>query len=81
MDALADLSPASTRERARLTTAHHEICTALTVFRSNLALVRIRLTDDPTSIPIHVHLEEIDLAIDRLHGIAHELKRWHDEAA
>ena len=84
MDALADRKATTTRERAHLTAAHHEICTALTVARSNIDLVRIRLSDvspSDMSIPIYVHLSEIDAAIERLRNIAHEMKRWHDEAA
>jgi hypothetical protein len=84
MASRVDPKPTTTRERAHLTAAHHEICTALTVFRSNIELVRIRLSDaspDDRSIPIHMHLGEIDAAIERLRSIADVMKRWHDEAA
>lgn len=71
-------------EREHLARAHHEICTALTVFCSNVELVRIRLRDAPlpeNGIPVHVHLDELEGAADRLRDMAHEMKRWHDGIA
>jgi hypothetical protein len=84
MDALAASTLASGNEREHLERAHHEICTALTVFRSNVELVRIQLRDAPLpegGIPIHAHLDELEGAVERLLDIAHEMKRWHDGIA
>lgn len=70
-------------QRAHLARAHHEICTALTVFTSNMELVRIELRDfvsDETIIPVRAHLDELEWAVDRLRGIAREMKVWHDDA-
>lgn len=69
-------------ERAHLARAHHEICTALTVFSSNVELVRIELRDAPLPtnvVPVHAHLDELEGAVDRLRDIAREMKRWHDD--
>lgn len=71
-------------ERERLARAHHEIRTALTVFRSNVELVRIQLRNAPlpeNGTPVHAHLDELEGAADRLRDIAHEMKLWHDGIA
>lgn len=71
-------------EREHLERAHHEICTALTVVCSNIALVRIQLRDvafTKESVPVHAHLDELDLAVARLHALARELKTWHHGTA
>lgn len=80
MDASASSTTSREVERERLERTHHEICTALTVFSSNVELVRIKLRSVPlpNDVPVHVHLDEIELAVDRLHEMARELKRWHD---
>jgi hypothetical protein len=73
--------PARGGERERLERAHDEICTALTVFCSNVELVRIQLRDAPLpekGILVHAHLDELEGAAQRLRDMAHELKRWHD---
>ena len=70
--------------RERLARAHHEICTALTVFRSNVELVRIQLRNTPlpeNGVPVHAHLDELEGAAERLRDMAHEMKRWHDGIA
>ena len=80
MDAPRTPSPAAS-EREHLSRAHDELCTALTVLRSNVDLVRIELRGAPlpgNGIPVHAHLDELDGAVERLRGMAHELKRWHD---
>jgi len=72
--------PAGEPERAYLERAHHEICTALTVFSSNVELVRIELRRAPIpdqGLPVHAHLDEIDAAVGRLRGIAKEMEAWH----
>lgn len=81
MDAHETSPPAGEREREHLKRAHHEICTALTVFRSNVELVRLDLRG--ASLPgngarIRAHLDELENAVERLRAIANEMKRWHD---
>lgn len=83
-----DAPTAATRrrqdERDRLARAHYEICTALTVLRSNVELVRIELRHQPLDsdpVPLRAHLSELDGAVDRLRGLAHEMKQWHDGVA
>ena len=69
----------TTVERERLEQAHHDICTALTVLKNNVELARIRiLRDQPesTRVAVHVHLDEIDWAHERLHQVARDLKAW-----
>ncbi|HLE96817.1 MAG TPA: hypothetical protein VI997_05550 [Candidatus Thermoplasmatota archaeon] len=69
-------------EREHLVLAHHEIRTALTVLRSNIELVRIRLRAVPLpehGVPVHAHLTEIDGAVDRLRDVADVIRRWHDD--
>jgi hypothetical protein len=83
MDAPAS-TQASYNQREHLERAHHEICTALTVFRSNVELVRIHLRDAPlpaNGIPVHAHLDELEGAVERLRDVAQEMKRWHDGLA
>lgn len=81
-----DLTAATTQgpidERDHLARAHHEICTALTVLRSNVELVRIHLRAAPlpaSGIVVHAHLDALDDAVERLNDIAHEMKRWHND--
>lgn len=80
MDA-SQVSAAGDHERAHLERAHHEICTALTVFSSNVELVRIELRRSPssqgTSLPVQAHLDELDAAVARLRSIAKEMEAWH----
>lgn len=74
---------ASAREQAHLEGAHHEICSALTVLRSNVELVRIELredTDPGTRVAVHRHLTELDAAVDRLQRLAVAMKAWHSGA-
>lgn len=68
------------REQGHLETAHHEICTALTVLQSNVDLVRVELRheDDPGKhVSIERHLTELDLAVDRLKRLAGQMRTWH----
>lgn len=72
---------ASPRERERLEQAHHEICTALTVLRSNVELVRIELRGDPdapSQVVVQRHLGELDLAVERLRRLALQMRAWHE---
>jgi signal transduction histidine kinase len=81
MEALEASNPTADGEREHLARAHHEICTALTVLRSNVELVRIRLRDAPlpeNGVPVHEHLKELEAAVDRLRDMAREMKGWHD---
>lgn len=81
MDAGQTSGMASASERAHLAMVHHEICTALTVFCSNVELVRMGLRDaslPEKGIVVHAHLNELESAVARLRDIAHEMKRWHD---
>lgn len=81
MNAPASLSTPGVVEREHLARAHHEICTALTVFVSNVELVRIKLRDAERGgdvIPVHAHLDELEWAVDRLRQTAREMKEWHD---
>lgn len=74
---------ASAREREHLEEAHHELCTALTVLRSRVELVRVELRDgsgDSAQIRVHQHVRELDLAVDRLGRLALRLRSWHDRA-
>lgn len=67
-------------EREHLERAHHEICTALTVLRTNVELVRVELRHEPgTAAQAHVqaHLVELDLAVDRLRRLASTMRGWH----
>lgn len=78
-----DLTDASPQEKEHLERAHHEICTALTVLRSNVELVRVELIharDPAAHIIIHRHLSELDLAVDRLHRLATQMRSWHTAA-
>jgi len=75
---------ASSREREHLERAHDEICTALTVLRSNVELVRVELRNDPnapTQVLVQRHLTELDLAVDRLKRLALEMRAWHEIGA
>lgn len=88
MDASGTSAPLADGERERLARAHHEICTALTVLRSNVALVRIHLRGAArpgavpgNAAPVHGLLDEVEGAIERLHGTAREMRRWHDGVA
>lgn len=68
------------REQANLEDAHHEICTALTVLRSNVELVRIELRGEPLdahTIAVHGHLSELELAVERLQRLAATMRGWH----
>lgn len=70
----------SPEERAHLEQAHHEICTALTVLRSNVELVRVNLreeADRSAQVEIHRHLGELDMAVDRLSDLAARMRAWH----
>lgn len=70
--------------RPRIAHMHHEICTALTVLRSNVELVRIELRGDvPTDRQVLVqrHLVEVDLAVDRLRRLAVEMRSWQLDGA
>lgn len=73
---------ASHRERERLEQAHHEICTALTVLRSNVDLVRVELRAEPadpaSQVVVQRHLSELDLAVDRLRRLAIQMRAWHE---
>lgn len=78
-----DAPPAKLREQAYLEGAHHEICTALTVLRTNVELVRIELRLDPgnrTPIALEPHLIELDAAVDRLQRLASAFKVWHSDS-
>lgn len=69
-------------EREHLREVHHEICTALTVLRCNVALVRVELRDeaDPRiASALGDHLSELDAAVDRLHLFARTLRVRHDQ--
>jgi hypothetical protein len=84
MDALRMTTRIPDHEREHLARAHHEICTALTVFCSNVELVRIELrnaTLPENGAPIRAHLDELESAVDRLRQMADEMKRWHADAA
>lgn len=75
---------ASPREQEHLETAHHEICTALTVLQSNVELVRVELRherDPATHVTVQRHLSELDLAVDRLKRLAVQMRAWHDAQA
>ena len=75
---------ASAQEREHLERAHDEICTALTVLRSNLELVRVEITreHDPAAHPeLHRHLGELDVALERLRGLARQMRAWHGPGA
>lgn len=74
---------ASPREQAHLEEAHHAICTALTVLRVNVELIRMRLregTAPGTRVVVHSHLTELDAAVDRLQRLAVEMRVWHSGA-
>lgn len=71
---------ASPQEMEHLERAHHEICTALTVLRSNVELVRVELRHDAepsTHVAVQRHLTELDLAVDRLNRLAAQMRAWH----
>lgn len=79
----ADHARAATRERDHLERAHHELCSALTILRSNVALVRVELQEekDPASrASVQRHLSELDGAVDRLLGLAVQMRAWHGES-
>ena len=81
MDAPGASHTTSDDERARLARAHYEICTALTVFCSNVELVRIQLRGavlPESGIPVRAHLDELEGAAGRLRDVAREMKLWHD---
>lgn len=66
-------------ERARMAEVHHEICTALTVLRSNVELVRIDMRDGSRAgevVAVYAHLVELDAAVDRLQRIAQVIRAW-----
>lgn len=68
------------REQEHLETAHHEICTALTVLQSNVELVRVELRhegDPGTHVTIQRHLTELDMAVERLRRLAEQMRSWH----
>lgn len=69
----------SLREQEHLETAHHEICSALTVLQSNVELVRVELRHEAVSTHVDVqrHLSELDLAVERLKRLAAQLRTWH----
>lgn len=66
---------------------HHEICTALTVLRTNVELVRIELrqsdarhVDPREDALVDACLAELDVALDRIHRVARSLRsRRSDE--
>ena len=73
-------SLATPREQEHLETAHHEICTALTVLRSNVELVRVELRhegDPSTHVTVQRHLTELDMAVERLKRLAAQMRTWH----
>lgn len=71
-------APQGQGEREHLEQAHHEICTALTVFCSTVELVRFRLRGTPADgAPMQAHLNELEGAVARMRDIAHEMKAWH----
>lgn len=73
---------ATPREQEHLETAHHEICTALTVLRSNLDLVQVELrheADAATHATLQRHLTELDAAVERLKRLASQLRTWHND--
>lgn len=79
-DPLHPLESPTPREREHLETAHHEICTALTVLWSNMELVRVELRREPEGAPraaLQTHLTELDAASQRLKRLTVELRRWH----
>lgn len=70
--------------QAHLVRAHYEICTALMVLRSNVALVRVELRETAPAevrVAVQTHLSELDLAVDRLRRLAAEMRGWHSDAA
>lgn len=73
------MMPSTFAEREHLETAYHELCTALTIARSNVALARLRLvgSERPGAILVGAHLTEVDAAIDRLEEIAGGLRARH----
>lgn len=80
----AQEAEASPLEREHLERAHDEICTALTVLRSNVDLVRAELAREadgeahPAVDPaVERHLRELDMALDRLRGLARQMRVWH----
>lgn len=75
---------ATTQEKEHLERAHHEICTALTVLRSNVELVRVELRhdEDPsTHVAVQRHLTELDMALERLKRLAAQMRTWHSSDA
>lgn len=70
-------------EQAHLEGAHHEIRTALTVLRSNVALMRAHAGDEAPGADRAVadSLGEMDAAVDRLQRLAVVIHGWHDEGA
>lgn len=83
-DFFAPEPTASPREQAHLEEAHHAICTALTVLRVNVELIRMRLREGTvpgTRVVVHSHLTELDAAVDRLQRLAVEMRVWHSGAS
>lgn len=83
-DTSEDAPAVSSRERAHLERAHHEICTALTVLRSNVELVRIDLRKEPHPkgrVTVHDHLGELDAAVDRLQTLVLTIRTWRGAEA
>lgn len=68
-------------DRERIEEAHHELCTALTSVRSNVALARIQLQGvlaaPERAVQIKAHLHEVETAVERLERLAKELRVWH----
>lgn len=75
---------AFSREIHHLERAHEELCTAITVLRSNVELVRVELRREAdaesTRVVIQRHLSELDLAFDRLRCLAQQMRAWHHDA-
>jgi len=73
------MSTRTRRERRRLELAHEELCTALTVLRTNVDLVATQMERDPSaerSVLVVAHLGEVNGAVDRLEVLAHRLRAW-----
>lgn len=85
MNVTGTSEPVTSGERERLARAHHEICTALTVLCSNVALLRIHLRETPppaaapgAAMRVDADLDALEGAVERLHRAAREMRRWHD---
>ncbi|HET6405418.1 MAG TPA: hypothetical protein VFH78_12295 [Candidatus Thermoplasmatota archaeon] len=66
--------------RADLEQAHHQLRTAMTIVRSRGDLLRLHLRDEPDAgrrATTEAHLLEIEIALDRLHDLVLDVRKWH----